>query len=137
MDLLQTIILYCSLFISLFFEVFILITYLEVKEELGLEKEYLSKKIERFPTVTIIVPCFNEEKTVSKTIKSLLNLDYPREKLSIITVDDGSVDQTLRVLAKFRHHPQIKILMKANGGKHTALNLALEQVQSDLVGCLD
>ena len=91
-----TLILYCSLFISLFFEVFLLITYLEVREELVLEEKLLGKKIEQFPTVTIIVPCFNEESTLKKTIHSLLNLDYPKSKLTIIAVDDGSIDGTLR-----------------------------------------
>lgn len=133
----QTLILYCSLFISLFFEVFLLITYLEVREELSLEKKRLGKKIERFPTVTIIVPCFNEEKTLNNTIRSLLNLDYPRNKLSVIAVNDGSTDGTGRELARFKKHPQVSILSKKNGGKHTALNLALENVKSDLVGCLD
>jgi|SRR3989344_2590872 len=133
----QTIILYCSLFISLFFEVFLLITYLEVREELVLEEKMLSQKIERFPSVSIIVPCFNEETTLKKTILSLLNLDYPANQLKIIAVDDGSTDGTLRELAQFENHPQISILTKENGGKYTALNLALEKAQSDLVGCLD
>ncbi len=137
MALIQTLILYCSLFISLFFEVFLLITYLEVREEIGLEEKYMGRDIKQFPTVTIIVPCFNEEHTVNKTIKSILNLDYPKEKLSVITVDDGSTDKTLRELKKFEKHPQISILSKENGGKHTALNLALGTVRSDLVGCLD
>lgn len=133
----QTLILYCSLFISLFFEVFLLITYLEVREELSLEEKYLSKNIESFPSVTIIVPCFNEEHTVCNTIKSLLYLDYPKEKLFIIAVDDGSTDGTFRELSKFKNNSQFSILSKKNGGKHTALNLALEKVRSDLVGCLD
>src|SRR3990167_4373094 len=133
----QTLILYCSLFVSLFFEVFLLITYLEVREELNREESYLGKDIQKFPTVTIIVPCFNEERTVDNTIRSLLNLDYPKEKLSIIIVDDGSTDGTGRALLRFESHPQISVLSKENGGKYTALNLALEKVQSELVGCLD
>ena len=133
----QTLILYFSLFISLFFEVFLLITYLEVREELVLEKRHLGKNIKHFPTVTIIVPCFNEESTVGKTLESLLGLDYPKERLSIIAVDDGSTDNTTRELNKFKHNPQISILAKTNGGKHTALNLALEKINTDLVGCLD
>lgn len=133
----QALILYCSLFTSLFFEVFLLITYLEVREELGLENEQVGKDIKWFPTVTIIVPCFNEEHTVDHTIHSLLNLDYPKDKLSIIVVDDGSTDGTRHRLARFENNPQINVLFKKNGGKYTALNLALERVQSDLVGCLD
>ena len=133
----QTLILYCSLFITLFFEVFLLIIYFEVREELIFEDKYIGKNIKWFPTVTIIVPCFNEELTVTNTIHSLLNLDYPKEKLSIIVVDDGSTDGTRAKLTRFRHNPQIDFLLKENGGKHTALNLALTGVKSDLVGCLD
>ncbi|MDP3875282.1 MAG: glycosyltransferase family 2 protein, partial [bacterium] len=133
----QALILYCSLFTSLFFEVFLLITYLEVREELSLEEQHLRKNIKWFPTVTIIVPCFNEEHTVDDTIQSLLSLDYPKGKLSIIAVDDGSTDETRNHLARFESHPQISVLSKNNGGKHTALNLGLEKVESDLVGCLD
>jgi cellulose synthase/poly-beta-1,6-N-acetylglucosamine synthase-like glycosyltransferase len=133
----QELILYCSLFITLFFEIFLLITYFEVKEELNLENEHVGKNIKQFPTVTIIVPCFDEEFTVEDTIHSLLHLDYPKEKLSIIAVDDGSTDGTRARLTRFKNHPGIDILFKENGGKHTALNLALEKVQSDLVGCLD
>ncbi|MBI1974387.1 MAG: glycosyltransferase family 2 protein [Candidatus Zambryskibacteria bacterium] len=130
----QTLILYFSLFISLFFEVFLLITYLEAREELKTEEDYLARGLKLFPALTVIVPCFNEEKTVAKTIKSILDLDYPKDKISIIAVNDGSTDKTLEVLRQF---PQIAVLSKENGGKHTALNLALEHVTTDLVGCLD
>ncbi|MBI2086608.1 MAG: glycosyltransferase [Candidatus Zambryskibacteria bacterium] len=130
-------ILYCSLFISLFFEVFLLITYLEVKEEIKSEDERMKKSFSNYPTVTIIVPCFNEEKTVRATVESLLNLNYPRALLSLVLVNDGSTDNTLRVLNQFNDYPQVKVLDKENGGKHTAVNLALESVTTELVGCLD
>lgn len=140
---LQSIVLYCSLFISLFFEVFLLITYLEVRSEIKIEEERFARRLlnphseDLTPTVTIIVPCFNEEKTVEATVDSILNLDYPRDLLSVILVNDGSTDGTLKALSGFKLHPQVKILDKENGGKHTAVNLALERVNSDLVGCLD
>lgn len=133
----QAFILYCSLFLAVFFEVFLLITYLEVREELKLEAKHLGQDIKHFPTVSIIVPCFNEEKTIAGTVNSLFNLDYPKDKISIILVDDGSTDGTAREINKFRNYSHVSVLTKANGGKHTALNLALKQVQSDLVGCLD
>ncbi len=132
----QSLILYSFIFISLFFEVFLLITYLEVREELNLEKD-IDKSISQFPTVTIIVPCFNEEKTLAVTMRSILSLDYPQDKISIIAVDDGSTDTTLVELNKFSNNPRVRVLSKENGGKHTALNMALKEVRSDLVGCLD
>lgn len=132
-----SIFLYFSLFTSLFFEVFLLITYLEVREEIKREDIMTARVPKSYPSVTVVVPCFNEEKTVAATVKSLLHLDYPRSKLSLILVDDGSNDGTWRSLQKFKNHPQVRILRKENGGKHTAVNLALEKVTTELVGCLD
>lgn len=133
----QSLVLYVSLFTTLFFEVFILITYLEAREEIKTEEELIKKGIKHHPTVTVIVPCFNEERTVAATLRSILHLDYPKDKLKVVAVNDGSTDGTLRTLSKFKNHPQVEILSKENGGKHTALNLAIEKVDSDLVGCLD
>ncbi len=133
----NSLVLYGSLFISLFFEVFLLITYLEVRSDIKSEEEMLKRKPDHFPSTTIVVPCFNEEKTVGATISSLLALDYPKDKLRLILVDDGSTDSTLNTLKTFESNPQIKVFTKQNGGKHTAVNLALEHVETELVGCLD
>lgn len=133
----HSILLYCSLFISLFFEVFILVTYFEVRQEIEDEKRLLAKGPTHFPSVTVIVPAFNEEKTVGATIKSLLRLDYPKNKLQLILVDDGSTDETLQVFNKFKNHPQVKIISKENGGKHTAVNAGLAMVETELMSCLD
>lgn len=130
--------LYISLFTSLFFEIFLLITYFEIKEELKFEKENLGKKLRRYPSVTVIVPCHNEAMTVVETIKSILRLDYPKDKLKLIIVDDGSTDKTTEVVHKhFRKNERIQLFSKENGGKHTALNFALTKTDTELVGCLD
>jgi cellulose synthase/poly-beta-1,6-N-acetylglucosamine synthase-like glycosyltransferase len=131
-------IIYAFLFISLYFEVFLLITFFEVKEK---EKEKKNSRILRavnkFPSVSIIVPVWNEEKTILKTIFSILKLNYPKDKLSVYIVDDGSTDNTWKVVQRFKNNKQIRLLKKENGGKHTALNYALKYINSDLVGCLD
>jgi cellulose synthase/poly-beta-1,6-N-acetylglucosamine synthase-like glycosyltransferase len=130
---------YIFLFIALYLEVFFLITYFELSSHSQGETLGTSSKVSpsKFPSVSIIVPVWNEETTVLKTIFSLLKLNYPKEKLSIFIVDDGSTDDTWTVLQRFSRNKQIKLLRKANGGKHTALNYALEFVDSELVGCLD
>lgn len=130
-------IVYVLLFISLYFEVFLLITYTEKRSSIKKETENLKNGVKKYPSVTIMVPCWNEEKTVSKTIHSLLNLDYPKDKLKIMIIDDGSTDKTWEVIQKFSNKPQIEMYQKENGGKHTALNFGLEKVSTDLVGCLD
>src|SRR5690242_7473616 len=90
----QAYVLYASLFISLFFEVFLLITYLEVKGEMKKEDELVAREPSYFPTVSIIVPVWNEEATLEATMDSLLALDYPKDRLSFMIVDDGSTDGT-------------------------------------------
>ncbi len=128
---------YVFLFLSLNFEVFLLITYFENRLNILEEEKLSSIAPSKYPSVTIIVPCWNEEKTVSKTINSLLSLDYPKNKLKIMVVDDGSKDNTWKVVQSFKNNPQIELYSKENGGKFTALNFGLSKTQYDLVGCLD
>lgn len=138
MHLASEIITYFFLFIALYIEVFFLITYFEFSHSAKVSRNKQdNKQITKFPSVSIIVPVWNEETTVLKTIFSLLKLNYPKDKLSIFIVDDGSTDHTWKVLQRFSRNKQMKLLKKENGGKFTALNYALEFVNSDLVGCLD
>ena len=128
---------YVFLFISLYFEVFLLVTYFEKRINIRQEDALVKKALKKFPTVTIMVPCWNEQTTISKTIYSLLNLNYPKNKLKILIIDDGSTDKTWDVIKKFEKKSQIEIFHKENGGKYTALNFGLTKVTSDLVGCMD
>lgn len=139
MHLIGEITTYIFLFIALYVEIFFLITYFEfteIKFKKSLKDQQNFKSV-KMPSVSVIVPVWNEETTVLKTIFSILNLNYPKNKLSIFIVDDGSTDNTWKVIQRFSKNKQITLLRKENGGKHTALNYALEFVNSDLVGCLD
>lgn len=134
MHLISETITYIVLFIALYIEVFFLITYFEFRDK---EKCSTSSVQQKWPSVSIIVPVWNEQITILKTIFSLLKLNYPKNKLFIFIVDDGSTDKTWNVIQRFSGNKQIKLLRKENGGKHTALNYALEFADSELVGCLD
>ncbi|MGH7141745.1 MAG: glycosyltransferase [Minisyncoccia bacterium] len=123
---------YVFLFLGLYFEVFLLISFFEKKPAVK-----TAARPKRYPSVAVIVPAWNEEKTLAGTIESLLALDYPKNKLEIIVVDDGSTDGTLRAAQRFRKNLQVKIFSKENGGKYTALNFGLKHTKSELVGCLD
>lgn len=90
------------------------------------------------PKVAIIVPCWNEQDTIGGTVASLLALDYPKDKLQLILVNDGSVDNTKAVMDSYVGNPQITVVHKENGGKHTAINLGIEIAKdAEFVGCLD
>lgn len=125
---------YAALFLALYFEVFLLISFFE-KRPAGRTKEIPK----RYPSTTIIVPCWNEGKTIGGTLESLLALQYPMDKLNIMVVDDGSRDNTGEVARAYaqKHPGRIEYHYKENGGKWTALNFGIERTQAELVGCLD
>ena len=127
---------YPFLFLSLYFQVILLLSFFENKRSIKNEE---TLDIDVYPTVTIAVPCWNEEKTLAATLDSLLSLDYPHDKLSIIVVDDGSKDTTLTIAKEYEalYPLVIAAISKQNGGKHTAVNLALSSSTSDYFGCLD
>ncbi len=93
--------------------------------------------LKRYPIVTVIVPVWNEEKTLGGTIESLLALDYPKDKLDILIVDDGSTDNTRQVANTYKTHPEVRVFSKTNGGKHTAVNLGISKARGEFIGCLD
>lgn len=128
-------IMYVFIFLSLYFQVFLLITFLESRGRVRREDTIV--EMVEWPSVTIAVPCFNESSTVANTITSLLALNYPKDRLTIAIVDDGSTDDTWQKIQQFKNNPQIQIYQKPNGGKYTALNFALEHCQSEYFGCLD
>ena len=131
----STIILYILTFLSVYVQIFFLITFLENRKKIITREG--PTKLEKYPKVTIIVPAWNEETTIYKTVRSLLDLNYPKEKLQIFLIDDGSTDNTWKVISRFSKYSNIKVFHKENGGKYTALNLGLEKVESDFLGCLD
>lgn len=90
----------------------------------------------QLPPVSIIVPGYNEEVTVIKTIQSLLKTEYPA--FEIIFIDDGSKDKTYELVnSAYGNHPLVKVLTKPNGGKATALNFGINHAQYNFVVCID
>ncbi len=135
MFLISNSIFYIFIFLSIYAQVFFFVTFLENRKKIVIRKE--KTKLKFYPNVTITVPCWNEEHTVHKTVQSLLDLNYPKDKLNIFLVDDGSTDGTFEVISKFAVHNNIKVFRKENGGKYTVLNFALENSKDEFFGCLD
>jgi cellulose synthase/poly-beta-1,6-N-acetylglucosamine synthase-like glycosyltransferase len=82
------------------------------------------------PPVAVLIPAYNEEKVIERTIQGALDSDYPN--LRVIVIDDGSKDRTLeiacRAFAAEEAAGKVLILTKPNGGKAEALNFGLEHI---------
>lgn len=127
---------YPFLFLSMYFQVLLLISFFENKKKI---KDEESLEVKDYLSVTIAVPCWNESKTLGGTLESLLDLDYPKDKLKICVVDNNSSDNTLAIAHEYkaRFPDQIEVLLETKQGKHNAVNHALEVSKTDLFGCLD
>ncbi len=89
------------------------------------------------PSLSILVPAYNEERVIVRTIDSLLAQRYAGS-LHVIVMDDGSPDQTHEVArAAFAHDPRVHVYRKPNGGKASALNAALPHAVGEIVVCID
>lgn len=89
------------------------------------------------PSVSVVVPAFNEALVISRTIDSLLAQDYEAE-FEIVVVDDGSSDATYAVArASHEDDPRVAIYSKPNGGKASALNYGIARARGEIVVGLD
>jgi cellulose synthase/poly-beta-1,6-N-acetylglucosamine synthase-like glycosyltransferase/peptidoglycan/xylan/chitin deacetylase (PgdA/CDA1 family)/spore germination protein YaaH len=85
------------------------------------------------PKVAVLIPAYNEEKVIERTVRSALDSDYPN--LHVIVIDDGSKDRTLevarRAFAQEEAEGRVLILTKPNAGKAEALNYGLEHLTDE------
>ncbi|HEX7854660.1 MAG TPA: glycosyltransferase, partial [Sphingobium sp.] len=88
------------------------------------------------PTVSVIIPAFNEERVIVASVRRVLASDYPA--LQVIVADDGSKDATSSIVAAtFADDPRVTLLTLVNGGKARALNRALAEAEGEIVIALD
>jgi cellulose synthase/poly-beta-1,6-N-acetylglucosamine synthase-like glycosyltransferase/spore germination protein YaaH/peptidoglycan/xylan/chitin deacetylase (PgdA/CDA1 family) len=82
------------------------------------------------PKVAVLIPAYNEEKVIERTVRAALNSNYPN--LRVIVIDDGSKDRTLEVarktFAKETAAGRVLILDKQNSGKADALNFGIDHI---------
>ena len=87
--------------------------------------------------ITILTPAYNRAKTLNRLYNSLL--EQTNKNFKWVIVDDGSVDETKDVVDKILQQQKldVKYYYKANGGKHTALNYGLNEIETELTYVVD
>ena len=121
-------IIYVETFITLFMAIYTLFLFFEHR------KYFSPSKPKTFPRVSIVIPVYNGAKYIGNCLKSVKKLNYPKEKLEIIVVDDGSTDNSYEEAIKFHG---VKILKKKHSGKAASVNYGLKVAKGDLIGILD
>lgn len=88
------------------------------------------------PKISIIVPVYNTEKYLNRCINSILNQSF--KELELILVNDGSTDNSRKILDKyFKKDSRIKVINKENGGQGSARNMGLDIAQGEYIGFVD
>ena len=88
------------------------------------------------PPVTVLIPAYNEEGVILKSIASVLASDYGDVRL--IVIDDGSEDNTLgQVMKAYHDHPRVTVITEPNQGKWKALDTAYGEIDTPIVVTLD
>jgi cellulose synthase/poly-beta-1,6-N-acetylglucosamine synthase-like glycosyltransferase len=94
------------------------------------------------PTVSILIPAFNEEKVIERLLSRIINITYSKEKLQVIVIDDASSDQTGKIADEYKNNYSfIDVLHrnKSNGrrGKASAMNHGFSKCTGEIVLCFD
>jgi poly-beta-1,6-N-acetyl-D-glucosamine synthase len=136
-----SVIVWIAYFIGLYFTIFQLYAFLERYEFFMKESKnsHLRRPI-RFPKVSVIIPAFNEASTIKECILSVANLNYPKDKLEILVINDGSTDNTREIaseVARTLKTPKIKVISQENFGKGNAVNHGLSECSGEFFACLD
>ena len=92
------------------------------------------ENITYFPNVSIVVPAYNEEKNIANVLDRIMESDYPKEKMEIIVVNDGSTDNTVSIVKKY---PVKLIDLKENVGKIEGLNIGIAKAKNEIIVTID
>lgn len=128
MELLTGIFLF-YIIITLYFSITILMIWFRNKDN------YFEDNLpDHTPSLTVIIPAYNEEDTIGQTIDAVLACKYPKENLEVIVVSDGSTDGTDEIVKKYSN---VILLTKSNTGKADSVNQAIEKAKGELVVIID
>jgi len=99
---------------------------------------FIKRKYEDYsPDVSVIIPCYNEEKNIAKCLEQIYDLNYSG-KIEVIVIDDGSVDGTSKILDEFKKkHRNLVVLKGKHQGKSESLNLGVKHSKYEIILAVD
>jgi cellulose synthase/poly-beta-1,6-N-acetylglucosamine synthase-like glycosyltransferase len=119
--------------VAVFLVVYPIIVYPATLLVLGRLWPWPVRRAPLWPTVTILIPAYNEVSSISSTLENKLALDYPREKLQILVVSDGSTDGTDDIVKGFASRGVELLRQEPRRGKAAGINLAVGHARGDIL----
>lgn len=87
------------------------------------------------PLVSVLIDTYNHERFIEEAIVSVLDQDFPQDKMEILVIDDGSTDRTPEVIRRFGS--RVRYIRKENGGQASAFNAGIPLARGEFVAFLD
>ena len=87
----------------------------------------------RLPFVSVVVPVYNGESTIADVLRCISKLNYPDDRLEVIVVDDGSVDETVRIVKEY----PAKLIRKEHSGYPSTMNAGAKVAKGEIVVIID
>lgn len=119
------------MFISIYFLAFFLLLYFNNRKDI-----FAFQSAKKKYSISVLVPAYNEEKTIKETIDSIFQIDYPIQE--VIAINDGSSDKTKEIIEELlKKYPKLKLLNKKNSGKGSSLNQGIKMAKGELIVVID
>jgi cellulose synthase/poly-beta-1,6-N-acetylglucosamine synthase-like glycosyltransferase len=137
-----------SYFIALFLIIYWLIYFIDKRKVIMKEKDRDTPMLKEYPFTTIVIPAYNGEYHVIKTINSVVKLEYPHDRFEILVINDGSKDRTEKIVREYikkyeknnsgKNHVSLRLINQpCNMGKAEALNTGVKQAKGEYFACID
>jgi cellulose synthase/poly-beta-1,6-N-acetylglucosamine synthase-like glycosyltransferase len=106
------------------------------------EKKQVNEMDFDFPSCSILIPAHNEAMVIGDTIESMLKIVYPKDKLQIIVINDGSTDNTKKIIESYAEKDsrvQLFDIPKGEGGKGKSrtLNIGMNAAKGEVIAVYD
>ena len=106
------------------------------------EKKEVDEMNFEYPTCSILIPAHNEEKVIGKTIESMMKLVYPKDKLQILVINDGSTDKTKEIIQSYSQlDSRVELFDIPEGeggkGKSRTLNIGRHAAKGEVIAIYD
>lgn len=125
-----TTVIYASIFFAFFALTFYILTFIS-----AIKRKAPQLKDSELPFATVIIPAWNEEKSVKKTMDSILASDYPN--FEVVFVDNNSKDNTYKIAKEYEKDSRVRVFKETKQGKACAVNLGIKKARGEIIYTMD